>query len=149
MNTLFKNREQKREPREHERTRETGVHGGLETRNRRTRNASAAVTGLSTTKHPLNNSVINSPGRLRRPVPPPAHPLLSVYAPEAPRRLQEYERKELAVLAALILRHFYFLPLFTLPSSRSTYAYSSPCSLSLFLFLAIILSSASKLLDTR
>jgi len=35
-------------------------------------NASAAVTGLSTTKHPLNNSVINSLGRLRRPVPLPA-----------------------------------------------------------------------------
>lgn len=70
----FKNRQQKREPREQdERARETGVYGRLETRNRRTRNASAAVTGLSTTKHPLNNSVINSLGRLRRPVPPPQH----------------------------------------------------------------------------
>lgn len=107
-------------------------------------NASAAVTGLSTTKHPLNNSVINSPGRLRRPVPPPAQLLLSAYAPEDPRRLQEYERKELAVLIAFILRHFYSLSLFTLPFLRSTYAYSSACS------PAIILASAStKLLGTR
>lgn len=90
-------------------------------------NASAAVTELSTTKHPLNNSVINSLARLRRPVPPPAQPLLSLYAPEAPRRLHEYERKELAVLAAFILRHYYSLPLplySSLPMFNA-YAYSS------------------------
>lgn len=87
-------------------------------------NASAAVTGLSTTKHPLNNSVINSLGRLRRSVPPLAQPLLSAYAPEVPRRLQEYERMELAVLTAFILSHFYSLSLFTFPFSCSTYAYS-------------------------
>lgn len=103
-------------------------------------NASAAVTGLSTTKHPLNNSVINSPGRLRRPVPPPAQPLLSVYAPEALRRLQEYERKELVVLAAFILRHFYFLPLFTLPFSRSTRTHILLPALSLSLSLSLLSS---------
>lgn len=56
---------------------------------RRTRKRECSSYGLSTTKHPLNNSVINSPGRLRRPVPPLARPLLSSYAPEVPRRLQE------------------------------------------------------------
>lgn len=95
-------------------------------------NASAAVTELSTTKHPLNNSVINSLARLRRPVPPPAEPLLSLYAPEAPRRLHEYERKELAVLAAFILRHYYSLslslPLYSSLPMFNAYAYSSSCA---------------------
>lgn len=107
-------------------------------------NASAAVTELSTTKHPLNNSVINSLARLRRPVPPPAQPLLSLYAPEAPRRLHEYERKELAVLAAFILRHYYSLSLslFTLPF---------PCSTRMHILLPTTLpplSASTKLLDT-
>jgi len=55
---------------------EKGLSGGGGMRKRRAPgrqrasqegNASAAEYGLSATKHPLNNSVINSPGRLRRP----------------------------------------------------------------------------------
>lgn len=49
---------------------------------RRTRKRECSSYELSTTKHPLNNSVINSPGRLRRPVPPLVPPFPSAYTPE-------------------------------------------------------------------
>lgn len=103
---------------------------------RETRKRECSSYGLSATKHPLNNSVINSPGRLRRPVPPlvslpPLSLPLSTYAPETARRLQEYERKELAALVAFILRHFCMLS-FSL--SRTPFF---PLSLPLFLFTPV------------
>lgn len=96
---------------------------------RRTRKRECSSYELSTTKHPLNNSVINSPGRLRRPVPPLVPPFPSAYTPEVPRHLQEYERKELAALAAFIPCHFCSL------------------SLSLSLFLSLTFSSLHSLAD--
>jgi len=82
-------------------------------------NASAAEYGLSATKHPLNNSVINSPGRLRRPPVPSA----------SFRRMFGIPRDVRGVGAA---RSFCLSPLSpSLPPSPSL-SLSFPASLSLF-----------------
>lgn len=109
-------------------------------------NASAAVTGLSTTKHPLNNSVINSPRRLRRPVPPPPLPRHSPSFRRMPSRIRLQGRR-IREEGACGSRSFHPPPfLFSLP------LYSSLLTFNVRIFFcspAIILASAStKLLGT-
>lgn len=120
---------------------------------RQTRKRECSSYGLSTTKHPLNNSVINSPGRLRRPVPPLARTLLSAYAPEVPRCVRRNTRgrslrlSQLSshAISALCLGLYLTLvpsPLLltfpAFPCQHSPHAYSSLCSTASAIHAAVL-----------
>jgi len=92
-------------------------------------NTSAAVTGLSTTKHPLNNSVINSLGRLRRPVPLPAQPPSFGVCPRDSETFAEIREEE-----ACGSRSFHPPAISTLPPSLF---FSSHVQLTHILLLAL------------